>query len=55
MQGYTVEPLCKNTTLIRTPLFILRRVSNIRKKFSYIKKKKKNSIIRTLSNTDNGH
>ena len=44
----TVEPLGTDTSLLRA-------VSNVPTKFSYIFFKKKPSIIRTLSNTDNGH
>ena len=52
-QTCTVEPLSTDTSLIWTPL--LGTVSNVLTAFSYIFFKRKTSIIRTLSNTDNGH
>ena len=41
--------------LSNTDTSLLRTVSNVPTKFSYIFLKKQTSIIRTLSNTDNGH
>ena len=41
--------------LSNTDTSVLRTVSNVPTKFSYILFKKKTSIIQTLSNTDNGH
>ena len=52
--GYTVEPLGTDTSLIRTPLYY-GQFPMYRKKFSYISSLKNPSVIRTLSNTDNGH
>ena len=50
---YTVEPLGTDTSLIRTPLYY-GQFSMFRQN-SHTSSFKKTSIIRTLSNKDNGH
>ena len=49
----TVEPLGTDTSLIRTPLY--HGQFPMSRQNSHIFSLKKPSIIRTLSNTDNGH
>ena len=49
----TVEPLGTDTSLIRTPLY--HGQFSMSRQNSHIFSLKKTSIIRTLSNTDNGH
>ena len=49
----TVEPLHADTSLIRTPLYYGQFPMYRQNSHTFLLKK--NSIIRTLSNTDNGH
>ena len=49
----TVEPLGTDTSLIRTPLY--HGQFPMYRQNSHIFSLKKNSIMRTFSNTDNGH
>ena len=50
----TVKPISMDISLINTNTSLLRTVFNVPTKFPCISFKK-NSIIRTLSNMDNGH
>ena len=52
--GYTVEPLGRDTSLIRTPLYYGQFPMYLQNSDTFSLKKNP-SVIRTLSNTDNGH
>ena len=51
--GYTVEPLGTDTSLIRTPLYY--EQFPMYRQNSHTFSLKNPSVIRTFSNTDNGH